>query len=139
MYLGSSGHQNLKKELPEESLPPEPPKGSKVAICIRGIIYLGSSNHQNLKKKLPKEPLPTEAPKGLKVAICIRGIVSEAFRISTNHKKNAPGEIFLTRAAKRSPSKYLYKGNESRSSDYENVKQKIPERSSESFWKLPEL
>ena len=25
MYLGSSGHQNLKKELPEESPPPEPP------------------------------------------------------------------------------------------------------------------
>ena len=102
-------------------------------------MYLGSSGHQNLKKKLPEETPPPEPPKDSKVAICTRGNVSEAFRSHTSHNKkhqeksHSPGPttdpkvVICTRA--------MYLG----SSGYENMKKKVPERSSESLWKLPEL
>ena len=67
MYLGSSGHQNLKKKLPEDCSPPGPSKASKVIICIQG-----SSGHQNLKKELPEDCAPPVTPKDSKVVICIR-------------------------------------------------------------------
>ena len=102
MYLGSSGHQNLKKKLPEESPPPEPPKDSKVAICTRGNVSEAFRSPKTMKKKLleksPSPGLPTDP----KVVICTRA---------------------------------MYLG----SSGYENMKKKVPERSSESLWKLPEL
>ena len=65
MYLGSSGHQNLKKELPEESPPPEPPKGSKVAICIRGNVP-GEFRSPKPEKGAPGEIPLTRAPKSIK-------------------------------------------------------------------------
>jgi hypothetical protein len=65
MYLGSSGHQNLKKELPEGSPPPEPPKASKVAICIRGNVP-GEFRSPKPEKGAPGEIPLTRAPKSIK-------------------------------------------------------------------------
>jgi hypothetical protein len=65
MYLGSSGHQNLKKIFPEESPPPEPPKGSKVAICTRGNVS-GEFRSPKPEKGAPGGLSPTRASKRLK-------------------------------------------------------------------------
>jgi hypothetical protein len=78
MYLGSSGHQNLKNIFPEESPPPEPPKGSKVAICIRGNVS-GEFRSPKPEKGAPGGFSPTRAPKGSKVAICRRRNASGEF------------------------------------------------------------
>jgi hypothetical protein len=72
MYLGSSGHQNLKKELPEESPPPEPPKGSKVAICIRGNVS-GEFRSPKPEKGAPGGVSPTRTPKRLKSSHLYKG------------------------------------------------------------------
>jgi hypothetical protein len=65
MYLESSAHQNLKKELPEGSPPPEPPKASKVAICIRGNVP-GEFRSPKPETEAPGAISPTRTLKSLK-------------------------------------------------------------------------
>jgi hypothetical protein len=65
MYLGSSGHQNLKKMLPEGSPPPGSPEGSKVAICIRENVN-GELRSPKPEKGAPGELPLTRAPKSIK-------------------------------------------------------------------------
>ncbi len=65
MYLASSDHLNLKKNLPEESPPPEPSKGLKVAICIRGNVP-GELMSPKPEKGAPGEIPLTRAPKSIK-------------------------------------------------------------------------
>jgi hypothetical protein len=103
MYLGSSGHQNLKKELPETSLsPPGPPKGLKVVIRIRENVS-GEFRSPKPEKGAPGDLSPPGPPKGSKVIICTKGNVSGELR-SPKSEKGAPGEIALTRALKRKKS-----------------------------------
>jgi hypothetical protein len=56
MYLASSDHLNLKKNLPEEPPPPEPSKGLKVAICIRGNVS------GEFKSRKPEKRATTRLP-----------------------------------------------------------------------------
>jgi hypothetical protein len=79
MYLGSSGYQNLKKKLPETSPPPRPPKGSKVAIRIRGNVS-GEFRSPKPEKGAPGDLSPPGPPKGSKVVICTTGNVSQELR-----------------------------------------------------------
>jgi hypothetical protein len=90
VYLESSGHQNLEKILPEGSLPPGLPKGSKVSICIRANVS-GEFRSPKLQKGAPGGSLPPEPPKSLKVVICTRGIVSGAVRSPKPEKKVLEG------------------------------------------------
>jgi hypothetical protein len=86
MYLGSSGHQNLKKELPEESPPPEPPKGSKVAICTRGNVS-GELRSPKPEKGARGGVSPTRAPKRLKSSHLYKGECTQRIH-ATNAQKN---------------------------------------------------
>jgi hypothetical protein len=62
MYQGSSGHKNLKKGAPGDLSPPGPPKGSKVAIPIRGNVP-GELRSPKSEKGAPAEIALTRTPK----------------------------------------------------------------------------
>jgi hypothetical protein len=72
MYLEISGYQNLEMHLPEGSLPPGLPKGSKVGICTRGNVS------EELRSPKPEKGAPgdlslTKASKKLKSSHLYKG------------------------------------------------------------------
>jgi hypothetical protein len=79
MYLGSSGHQNLENELPEDCSPPGTRKGSKVVICIRGNVP-GEFRCPKPENELPEDDCPPGIPGGSKVLICKTENVPREFR-----------------------------------------------------------
>jgi hypothetical protein len=79
MYLESLGHQNLKKELPETSPPPGPPKASKVAICTRGNVSGELRSPKPAKRKSRRGPLGALEAHGT-----LRGLRLELYSASQN-------------------------------------------------------
>jgi hypothetical protein len=109
MYLEISGYQNQEMHLPEGSLPPGLPKGSKVGICTRG------NASEELRSPKPEKGAPGTSPsprppKSSKVAMCIRGNVSGEFR-SPKPEKGAPGDLLPPGPPKTSKVSICTRGN----------------------------